>query len=92
MRGLLLGGAPLTAPSSTTGLAPPDPRTLASVPALLELALTTFGVVEVLLAGFAAAVAATQQVGKGQHVSCCWRAVGLQCRRRNEFHAQSGLR
>jgi len=46
---------------------------------LLELALTTFGVVEVLLAGFAAAVAATLQVRGSEPLVPVLRGCFLQC-------------
>ena len=67
VRGLLLGTSHIV-PSSELHLGPGvemDSRSLGQVPPVVELALTTFGVVEVLLAGYAAAVAATQQVRCG---------------------------
>ena len=56
-----------------------DARTLGLAPPLLELALTTFGVVEVLLAGFAAAVAATLQVRGSEPLVPVLRGCFLQC-------------
>uniref|UniRef100_A0A7S3VQF7 Nucleoporin Nup133/Nup155-like N-terminal domain-containing protein n=1 Tax=Dunaliella tertiolecta TaxID=3047 RepID=A0A7S3VQF7_DUNTE len=56
-----------------------DARTLGTAPALLELALTTFGVVEVLLAGFAAAVAATQQADAKSELLGEYRAARGRC-------------